>query len=124
MELGQDFRLQALVLEREPDGGAHLVLELGDCRGVRDEGDSAAAANERGDRAPGGGHGLLDRTAAAVDVAPRAGSQYAIRSSGSPIAGESRLERARRRRLAQLGDDPGDGSPLDSGAEEAPGRGR
>ena len=121
LELGQDLRLQALVLEREPDGGAHLVLELGDCGGVRDEGDSAAAAHERGDRAPGGGHGLLDRMASAVDVAPR--GRKPVRDSELGIAdrfGEGRLERARRRRLAQLGDDPGDGSPLDSGTEEAP----
>ena len=48
MELGQHLGLQPFVLEREPDGGADLALELGDRHGVRDDRDLAAVAHERG----------------------------------------------------------------------------
>ena len=121
VELRQDFRLQALVLEREPNCGADLALELGDRRGVGDEGDSSAAPHERRDRAPRGGHGLFHRTAASVDIATR--GRQPVRDSKLGIAdrsGEGGLERAGSGRLAELGDDPGHGTPLDSGCEDGP----
>ena len=44
-----------------------------------------------------------------------------MRSSGIPDRpAEGGLERTGRRRLAELGDDPRDGAPLDSGAEDGP----
>ena len=48
VELGQHLGLQPFVLEREPDGGADLALELGDRRGVRDERDSGGRRGRAG----------------------------------------------------------------------------
>jgi TRAP-type transport system periplasmic protein len=121
VELRQDFHSQAFVLERQPNGGTDLPLELGYSRGVRDEGDSPAVPNERGDRAPRFGHGLFDRASATVYVAPR--RRQPVSDSKLRIAdrsAERRLQCAGRRRLAELGDDPGHGAPLYAASKDGP----
>ena len=90
-------------------------------RGVRDEGDLAAVPNEPRDRAPGRGHGLLDRLAVTVDVALRAGQPVGDSQLGvADRSGEGGLERSRRRRLPEVGHDAGNGAPLDPGLHKGP----
>ena len=52
VELRQHLGLEALILEREPNGGAGLQLEVDGRRMVCDEGDSPAVPSKRRDRAP------------------------------------------------------------------------
>ena len=57
VELRERLGLQPLVLQRQPDGGAELTLQVGEGCGVGDDRDPAAVADQRGDRAPGAATG-------------------------------------------------------------------
>jgi hypothetical protein len=63
VQLGERLGLQPLVLQRQPDGGAELALQVGQRRGVGDDRDPAAVANQRGGRTPRLGDRLGDRPA-------------------------------------------------------------
>ena len=110
-----------LVLQREPDGGAELALQVGQRRGVGDDRDLAAVANQRGDRTPGPGDRLSDRPAGGVHVALGVGQPVGDLELGiADGLGERRLQRPGWGRLAEAGGDPGDGAALDPGADRRP----
>jgi hypothetical protein len=68
VDLRENRRLQAFVLEREPNRGAKLTLEFADCGGVVDESNSPAVTHERCNGAPGPFDGHLDAAAASIDI--------------------------------------------------------
>ena len=121
VELGEHLGAEPLVLEREPDGRAELPLELRARRRVRDDGDAPAVADERRQPSARRRRGLVDRPAKRVAVPPR--GRKPVRDPEGRIAerlGERGFDRAGRRRLAEVGDDPGDRATLDASADERP----
>jgi len=70
VKLREHSRLQALVLEREPNCGTELAFELAYCGGVVHESDSPTVTHKRCDGASGTSNRDLDGTAAGVDIVP------------------------------------------------------
>ena len=121
VELGERLGLQPFVLQRQPDGGAELTLQVGQRRGVGDNRDPAAVANQGGDRAAGCGDRLGDRPAGGVHIVLGVGQPVGDLELGiADGLGECRLQRPGWGRLAQAGRDPGDGAALDPGADRGP----
>jgi hypothetical protein len=68
LQLGEQFRLQPLVLQAEPDSGPDLAFHPGNGPGVRDGSDGALVSHQARHRAAGHSGGFRDRPAAGVDV--------------------------------------------------------
>jgi hypothetical protein len=119
--VGERLGLQPFVLQREPDGGTELALQVGQRRGVGDDRDPAAVAKQGGDCAAGFGDRLSDRPAGGIHMAAGVGQPVGDLELGiADGPGEGRLHRPGRRSLAEAGGDPGDGPALDPGADRRP----
>jgi hypothetical protein len=121
VELGQRLGLQSFVLQRQPDGGAEFAFQVGQRRGVGDDRDLVAVADQRGDRTARGGDGLGDRPAGGVHVVLGVGQPVGDLELGiADGLGERCLQGPGRGRLAEAGRDPGDGAALGPGADCGP----
>jgi len=121
VELRERLGLQPLVLQRKPDSGADLALQVGQCCDVGDDRDLAVVTDQRGDRTPGPGDGLGNRLTVRLHISLGVGQPVGDLEFGiADGLGEGRLQGPGWGRLAEAGGDPGDGAALDPGADHHP----